>query len=426
MLSKLKISWLPLLLQAFRLQTQFRCCDTNYAGVISAGYYHTCGILANGTALCWGDNSFNQTLIPKQYIKLKSINYSNPLVHNRYSVLFDFQRNPKFPASNVQCLFNISKVGFTVEPNPLKWIDITGWRSISAGYSHSCGVTSNGMGLCWGVGKNGQSLFPQRLLSANITWRQISAGTGHTCGVMSNGTATCWGANDEGQATVPAGVAAWRAIDAGYAHSCGIAANGSAYCWGWNGLTVASLTPSGQTTVPGGAAGAWRSVSAGFAHSCGVAADGTGSCWGRNENLQSNVPPAIDLPFAGDPAAADPLAAHGARVPAAWHHIAAAYFHSCGVTVNGSLLCWGSNDAGQATAPRYPGMSSLTVASGCAARRRAPRSDTRLGYAARIRGLDTRLGEATRIYDSDMRLGYDSDMRLGYATRLLATRLGYG
>lgn len=151
-------------------------------------------------------------------------------------------------------------------------------------------------------------------------------------------------------------------IDCGYAHCCGVSVNGTGKCWGWNGVTAGRLVPYGQGTVPSSVS-AWKSISAGFVHSCGVDVDGKGYCWGNNENEQLEVPQELEdaesqltifTPFNHTPSV----------VPARWTSLCSSYFHTCGLTVNGSVLCWGNNDASQAEPPVALGQNIAWITTG--------------------------------------------------------------
>jgi len=331
----------------------FPLATANYAGVLSAGYYHTCGVFTDGTARCWGDNSTNQTRVPTEVARFQIFSNKNT-TNGTYSLLFNWNKD-----DNNGTIFNFTDpaLGFWIEGN-ITFENITSWRSISAGYAHTCGLTGNGTVYCWGTGKNYQSLLPQWVMGdPSLEWRTVAAGTGHTCGVLMNGTAACWGANDEGQSTVPAGVDNWKQVDAGYAHSCGVTHNGSLYCWGWNGVTSGTIIPFGQTTPPTISEG-WSAVSTGFVHSCGVSASGVGYCWGKDDNGQTDVPQTIELPSSSSEPGSPTV------VSVRWKFIDASYFHTCGITVNGTVLCWGNNDAGQSSVPSFAGFDLLQVSTG--------------------------------------------------------------
>jgi alpha-tubulin suppressor-like RCC1 family protein len=59
-------------------------------------------------------------------------------------------------------------------------------------------------------------------------------------------------------------------------------------------------------------------------HSCGLKTDGTVVCWGWNQAL----PPA-----------------------GTFASVSAGMYHSCGVKTDGTLACWGNDTYGQATPP---------------------------------------------------------------------------
>ena len=78
---------------------------------------------------------------------------------------------------------------------------------ISAGWKHACGVSSSGMGYCWGYDgalhpahdtaqSNNRTSVP-----SGVTWAAISAGFEHSCGVSETGTGYCWGGSNYDRAT---------------------------------------------------------------------------------------------------------------------------------------------------------------------------------------------------------------------------------
>ena len=180
--------------------------------------------------------------------------------------------------------------------------------SVSAGWSHTCGVRRDGSVACWGEDEHGQAA---PLAGSFVS---VSAGQWHTCGLRSDGSVACWGRDDDGQATPPAG--SFDSVRAGQWHTCGVRSNGAVACWGFDF--------DGQATPT---AGSFDSVSAGWSHTCGVRSDGSVACWGSNWNGEA-TPPA-----------------------GSFDSVSAGNEHTCGVRSNGSVACWGEDEDGQATPP---------------------------------------------------------------------------
>ena len=203
---------------------------------ITASYYHTCAVLLDGTAACWGVNDYGQ---------LGTGTTTN------------------------------SRIPVAVTSGALTNKIVT---NITASYYHTCAVLSDGTAACWGANWYGQlgnghnsSNTPVAVTGgalAGKTVTNITAGYAHTCAVLSDGTAACWGGNDYGQlgtgassstpVAVTSGALAGKTvtnITASQYHTCAVTSDGTAACWGYNnygqlgnGTTTTSNTT--QTTTP--------------------------------------------------------------------------------------------------------------------------------------------------------------------------------
>jgi alpha-tubulin suppressor-like RCC1 family protein len=148
------------------------------ATAISAGNSHTCAILDNGAAKCWGKNNYGQLGI-------------------------DSTENMGDNSSEMSQLTGINLgTGRTA-------------TAISAGNIHTCAVLDNGAAKCWGKNKYGQlgidstenmgdnSSEMSQLTGINLgtgrTATAISTRLNHTCVVLDNGAAKCWGFNNFGR-----------------------------------------------------------------------------------------------------------------------------------------------------------------------------------------------------------------------------------
>ena len=187
--------------------------------------------------------------------------------------------------------------------------DCETFQTVSAGWSHSCGVRTDNTITCWGNNRYGEADAPAGAFQA------VSAGQSHSCGLRADNTITCWGANYDGEADAPAG--AFQAVSAGGGHSCGLRADNTLSCWGNN--------RSGQAAAP---SGAFKIVSAGGPYSCGLRADNTIICWGDNSTGAADAP------------------------GGAFQTVSADWSHSCGLRADDTVACWGRyNYSGQVDAP---------------------------------------------------------------------------
>ena len=219
------------------------------------------------------------------------------------------ENSPKFKSVSAGKTFNC---GVTTDRSVRCWGDDTfdqsdppagSFKSVSAGQTHSCGTRIDGSAECWG-----SSAFDQ-LDSPADTFVSVSAGGLSSCGVTIEGSVKCWGVDELGKLDVPEGI--FKSVSTGWTGSCGIRTDGSVECWGNNEFD--------QLSPPGGA---FTSVSTGGLHSCGVREDGAVECWGSGAFGPLNPP---DGPFVS---------------------VSTGNYHACAVGEDGSVECWGSEDYG--------------------------------------------------------------------------------
>ncbi|MFZ1410102.1 MAG: hypothetical protein WAS07_01425 [Micropruina sp.] len=231
---------------------------------------------------------------------------------------------------------------------------------IGAGDVHGCVVTASGGLTCWGDNTHGQigdgtttiRLTPRAVTGLASGVQAVTTGAEHTCAVTAAGEVTCWGKNNSGQLgddseedqTSPVAVVGLdsgvRSVAAGTEHTCAVTSGGAVLCWGdnTNGQLGDGTTSLQSTPVQvGGLRSGVRAVAAGAEHSCAVTDDGTVWCWGRNTSGQL-----------GDGTTEDhstPVAVVGLGAGA--QAISAGGAHTCALTSGGALKCWGSNTYGK-------------------------------------------------------------------------------
>ena len=265
---------------------------------------------------------------------------------------------------------------------------------LSVGQTHTCEITAGGATYCWGynqygqlgVGSAGSSSWSSAVtVSGDLTFAVVSAGYSHSCGLTSGGAAYCWGSNGTGQlgegttvgarsSPVPvAGSFSFAAISAGEDHTCALTSTGLAYCWGARpipgipvtrptpvpvngGYTFTSLDASSESSqtcaiTGAGAAYCWGddlqpvavpgnlsfvAISAGSGHNCALTAAGTAYCWGSNFLGQLGDGTYNDQP--------SPVQVAGGLT---FTFLGAGYSHTCGLTTDALVYCWGSNLGGE-------------------------------------------------------------------------------
>ncbi|HEV8600375.1 MAG TPA: hypothetical protein VGQ69_13540 [Gemmatimonadales bacterium] len=149
-----------------------------------------------------------------------------------------------------------------------------------------------------------------------------------------------------GPAKLTATADAWKQIAPGWRHSCGLAESGKAYCWGDNDFNQLGIgTPPSSSVlnpvpVSGGLSFTTLQASAGGNFSCGIVVDGSGYCWGSNVNGQR-----------GDGTPPQGIG-NSTRFPTqlgggfSWQQISVGGDHACGITLTGETYCWGNNGSG--------------------------------------------------------------------------------
>lgn len=280
---------------------------------ISVGRWHSCGITADRSGYCWGDNDYGQ-------------------------------------------LGDDSKVG---RSDPVE-IAFGGylWSSVSVGDEHTCGIMADGSGYCWGYNNDGQlgdgtgsdHSLPNAIDGGKYQWRSLSAGGYHTCGITTAGAGYCWGHNDAGQlgdgtkiarsvpVEIDGGKFQWAVVSAGRWHTCGITVDGIRYCWGGNSVGELGDGAATDSPIPVSFGNEkWSDVSAGGSHTCGITVDGSGFCWGYNEYGQLGIGTTTESYV--------PVVIDGGNDR--WTLISAVVDNTCGIATSGTRYCWGLDENGE-------------------------------------------------------------------------------
>lgn len=310
---------------------------------VDAGSFHTCGIERGQRAWCWGLNDRGQL----------GVGVLGFWRHNPVEVA-TFHRYRQISAGGY---------GFQVAPQqggPPRF------------ESHTCGVTSAGTIDCWGANGFGQlgngsfddAAVPIPIFAPGVTFLEVSAGGLHTCALSDDFDVYCWGDNFSGQLGEDTGflptpiplrasnAGRFTSLSAGGLFTCGSNPHGTE-CWGNNivgqlGSGVAGGSSISPVSVGGGAS--IHGVSAGQFHACGVGLSGEAVCWGRANLLQLGSTSALETCGGGVACRSWPAEVFvlpSDRVVSGFRQVSAGGNHTCGLTQDDFVVCWGHNEFGQ-------------------------------------------------------------------------------
>ena len=266
-----------------------------------------------------------------------------------------------------------------VYANSSKNTNLSNIVQVSAGNSHTCAVTSTGGVKCWGYNAYGSlgdgsttsrstpvDVYANSSKNTNLSnIVQVSVGSSYTCAVTSTGGVKCWGYCQSGQLgngssssgcsrSTPVDVKAVGGsgnlsgivqVSAGNSHTCAVTSTGGVKCWGYNGN---GQVGDGSTTTSSTPVAVYANaqkkallsdvvhIAAGYYHTCALTNQGKVKCWGSGSNGQ--------LGNGSSSNNSTPLEVTGLNDAVG---IFAGGYYTCARTSKGEVKCWGSNGNGQ-------------------------------------------------------------------------------
>jgi alpha-tubulin suppressor-like RCC1 family protein len=331
-------------------------CRADAVG-IAAGCQHTCVVLADATARCWGDNEFGQVGSGH------STDHSTPAVvaglAGASSVVGSSRNSCALVRGGVTACWGAPAIGpasgVSLSRTPSPAAALAGAVQLAPGDRSGCAIFGAGRVACWGDnsagqlgnGKSGDFLFvesPMDVVDLGGAATGLSAGLAFNCALVA-GSVRCWGSNGAGQLgdgsmvssprpVTVSGISGATALVSGRAHSCALLAGGLVRCWGentggqlGNGTMLDSPQPVGALGLTGVSA-----IAAGSGATCAIAAEGTVWCWGSGGAIPDEGYAPLPDPVSG---------VSGARA------LAVGCSHACALMADGDAICWGANMKGQ-------------------------------------------------------------------------------
>ncbi|MGH7256889.1 MAG: RCC1 domain-containing protein [Nitrospiraceae bacterium] len=282
---------------------------------VKAGERHTCVLTSAGGVKCWGFNHDGQ--------------------------LGDGKQSDRSIPVNV--------VGLA-----------SGAKTITAGWRHSCAITSLGGIQCWGNNHDGQvgdgsetdRKTPQDVVGLMTRVTAVAAGERHTCALTTTGGVKCWGNNHDGELgdgtkkdrITPVDVVGLTtgvtAITTGWRHACALTTAGGVKCWGNNhdgqlgdGTEEGGLTPVDVSGLTSGV----TAIAARGRYTCALTSVGGVKCWGNNHDGQLGDGTRTDR---NAPVDVTGLTSGVKAIATGWRH-------SCALMTAGGMTCWGNNHDGE-------------------------------------------------------------------------------
>lgn len=285
---------------------------------LTAGKSHTCALVSDGRAWCWGQNNRGQLGVGDT----------------------------------------------TIREAPTLVQGLSGLVDIAAGDEHTCAVDERGKTWCWGRG--GDQLGPGWTSSITATaievtglegMKMITSGLGGRFGCAAGGEKDelwCWGAGNYGQlgdgqskstaTPVAAGLGSIRSIKTTEMNSYAVQSDGAIWAWGF-GFRDGGNADGGSVNVPAPQRpklmpkGVWLKVGGGKKHACAINDRGELYCWGVNDQGQ--------IVYGGEKNEDVIVTPVQIPVEGRTEEVAGGLNFTCAINEKNFVYCWGNADHGR-------------------------------------------------------------------------------
>jgi alpha-tubulin suppressor-like RCC1 family protein len=201
---------------------------------------------------------------------------------------------------------------------------VVGYKSVSAGYSHGCGITSDDKVICWGASGMGQ--IPTGPTADSYSSIVADGFNDDTCGIRADdGAIVCWGNWMIGTPRVTPPSGSFKSLSLGNSgggtYLCAVRSDDTVYC------------PAYDFSDP------IKRVSLGNNYACAIREDDTVICAGSNTRGQAPPEPSPDQ----------------------FRSVHTGQYFTCGLHPDSTVRCWGTDDQRNPIASPEGSFESISV-----------------------------------------------------------------
>jgi alpha-tubulin suppressor-like RCC1 family protein len=179
---------------------------------VSPGSVHTCGIVSAGYVYCWGGNPNREygvdttgaSLVP--HLVSPVLHFSRIAAGTYHTCGLTTTGAAYCWGGNVEGQLGTGDTASALTPQPV--LGGRAYVDIVSGSYHTCAIATSGLTYCWGynatdqLGVSASTTFQSPMpvqVSSSVVFSSLTAGYGHTCGLTTTGDIYCWGDNRRGQ-----------------------------------------------------------------------------------------------------------------------------------------------------------------------------------------------------------------------------------
>lgn len=322
---------------------------------VAIGITHTCVLLVSGDVKCWGNNSVGQlgygnttSITDPSTAGIVSIGAKVLDIEANGSVTCVLLENKTLKCwgsnySGVLGLPSVTNIGRETVPSDFNSIELGDTvEQFDLSEDHICALLTSGGVKCWGYGGNGSlgygnsnnigqtdSPSDHSIVPIGSSVIKIAVGENHSCAILSNNKLKCWGRNG------------YKRSSCGY-FSC------STITTYYGQLGLQKVFDVGLTNTPDQVEPITLNedivdISLGDAFTCATTATSKIICFGINIDGQLSLGSSTQLYGGYNPVSSIKPISIGSPIS----QLSSGRAHSCLLSSEGEMKCWGSNTYGQ-------------------------------------------------------------------------------